>query len=54
MAYSIVHASDFHLAADANALQHGVDTGACLARAVSLLNDLRPALVEAGGDLVSD
>jgi Icc protein len=54
MGFSFVHASDFHLGADASALQHGVDTGACLARAVSLINALRPALVVAGGDLVSD
>ncbi len=54
MALSFVHASDFHLVAEAGALQYGVDTCAILARAVSLLNALRPVCVVAGGDLTSD
>lgn len=54
MALSFVHAADFHLVAEAGALQYGVDTGAILARAVALLNALRPACVVAGGDLTSD
>ncbi|MBI4537661.1 MAG: metallophosphoesterase [candidate division NC10 bacterium] len=54
MPLSFVHASDFHLTAERGALQHGVDTGACLARAVPLLNALRPTVIVAGGDLASD
>ena len=54
MPLSFVHAADFHLVAEAGALQYGVDTGAILARAVSLLGALRPACVVAGGDLASD
>ncbi len=54
MPLSFVHAADFHLAAEAGALQHGVDTAAVLARAVSFLNVLRPACIVAGGDLTSD
>src|SRR5512147_683912 len=54
MALSFVHAADFHLVAEAGALQHGVDTAAVLARAVSFLNLLRPSCVVAGGDLTSD
>jgi 3',5'-cyclic-AMP phosphodiesterase len=53
MGIRFAHISDLHVLAEP-VLQYGVDTAALLQTAVDALNRLRPDVVVASGDLVSD
>jgi Icc protein len=49
-----LHVSDLHILGEERARQHGADTAAILQQAIPMMNALRPDVIIASGDLISD